>query len=89
LYLQAQRAADRERLVNTIAGRLQRAPTLQLLLQSAADELARALGTENVYAEINLDQPAAQEPVDGAAGAEPVEGQTRPSAESEEARAEL
>jgi GAF domain-containing protein len=89
LYLQSQRVADRERLVNTIAGRLQRAPTLQLLLQSAADELSRALGTENVYAEISLDQPMAQVRSGASESTEPVEGQARPNAESEEARAEL
>lgn len=86
LYLQAQRAADRERLVNTIAARLQRAPTLSLLLESATQELAHALGTDNVYAEISLNQPLAQsrrevtdlqaEAVEGAA--KPAEGSTSP-----------
>jgi GAF domain-containing protein len=59
LYLQAQRAAERERLIGNIASRLQRAPSLALLLESAAKELAEALGTENVYAEISLGQPFA------------------------------
>lgn len=94
LYLQAQRAADRERLVNTIASRLQRAPNLALLLQSAAQELAQALGTDNVYAEISLGQPLAPSRQDVSdADSEAVEGEARPSAEpldadaSEEARA--
>ena len=55
LYIDAQRTAQREQMVNTIAGRLQRAPNLSTLLEAAAEELSRALGTENVYAEINLD----------------------------------
>ncbi len=59
LYLQAQRSADRERLVNTIAQKLQRAPSLALLLESVTQELSGALGTENVYAEINLQSPIA------------------------------
>jgi GAF domain-containing protein/cbb3-type cytochrome oxidase subunit 3 len=57
LYFQAQRAAERERLINAIASRLQRAPTLALLLESAARELAQALGTDNVYAEISVETP--------------------------------
>ncbi len=57
LYLQAQRAAERERMINTIASRLQRAPSLALLLENAAQELADALGTANVYAEISLNKP--------------------------------
>jgi GAF domain-containing protein/cbb3-type cytochrome oxidase subunit 3 len=59
LYLQAQRAANREYLINTIAARLQRAPSLALLLESAARELSQALGTDQVYAEISMDQPLA------------------------------
>jgi GAF domain-containing protein len=57
LYFQAQRAAERERLINAVASRLQRAPTLALLLESAARELAQALGTDNVYAEISVETP--------------------------------
>ncbi len=57
LYLQAQRAAERERMINTIASRLQRAPSLAILLESAARELAEALGTDNVYAELSIDRP--------------------------------
>ncbi|MBN1311226.1 MAG: GAF domain-containing protein [Anaerolineae bacterium] len=60
LYLQAQRAANREYLINTIASRLQRAPSLTLLLESATRELSQALGTDNVYAEISMEQPAEQ-----------------------------
>jgi GAF domain-containing protein len=54
LYIQARRAAERERLVSTISDRLQRAPNLALLLESAAAELSSALGTEQVYAELSL-----------------------------------
>ncbi|MBN1427966.1 MAG: GAF domain-containing protein [Anaerolineae bacterium] len=60
LYLQAQRAANREYLINTIASRLQRAPSLALLLESATRELSQALGTDNVYAEISMDHPISQ-----------------------------
>lgn len=59
LYLQARRAAEREALINQVAARLQRAPSLALLLESAARELAEALGTDSVYAEISLDKPLA------------------------------
>ncbi len=61
LYLQARRAAERERLINTIASRLQRAPSLSMLLESATKELSEALGTSNVYAEISLERPLAQQ----------------------------
>ena len=57
LYIQAQRAAERESLINEIASRLQRAPSLAMLLETATHELAEALGTENVYAEISVDKP--------------------------------
>jgi GAF domain-containing protein len=60
LYIEAQRAAHRERMVSSIAERLQRAPSLSLLLESAAKELASALGTDRVYAELSVDQPMAQ-----------------------------
>jgi GAF domain-containing protein/cbb3-type cytochrome oxidase subunit 3 len=59
LYIQAQRAADRERLINTISSRLQRSPSLALLLENAVRELGEVLGTDNVYAEINVDRPLA------------------------------
>jgi GAF domain-containing protein len=59
LYIEAQRAARREHMVSTIVERLQRAPSLSLLLESATRELAEALGTDNVYAEISIDQPMA------------------------------
>lgn len=61
LYIQAQQAAERERLVNAIAARMQRAPSLALLLESATRELASALGTDQVYAEINLEQPVVRQ----------------------------
>lgn len=54
LYIQARRSAERERLIGTISDRLQRAPNLALLLESAAAELSNALGTEQVYAELSL-----------------------------------
>lgn len=60
LYIEAQRAAQRERMVSSIAERLQRAPSLALLLESAAKELASALQTDSVYAELSVDQPLAQ-----------------------------
>ncbi|NDJ35307.1 MAG: GAF domain-containing protein [Chloroflexi bacterium] len=64
LYNQAQRAAERERLINTIAARLQRAPNLTSLLENAVSELAEALGTQTVYAEINLESPLSEEAED-------------------------
>lgn len=60
LYMQAQRAAQRERMITSIADRLQRAPTLEMLLQSAADELAAVLGTDNVYAELSVSRPLSE-----------------------------
>lgn len=54
LYIQARRAAEREHLISSIAERLQRAPSLEMLLESAAAELSSALGTEQVYAELSL-----------------------------------
>jgi GAF domain-containing protein len=90
LYQQAQRAADRERLVSQIATRLQRAPNLEILLRSATQELASALGTASVYAEIDLTR-ASQETT-GETVSEPVEGQAHPSPDpvepEEEVRAE-
>lgn len=96
LYLQAQRVADRERLINTIATRLQRAPSLAMLLESAAKELAQALGTEHVYAEISMEQPLAHSRTqvpDSSQEAETAEEEAGPtnevpaSGESEEVRA--
>lgn len=55
LYHEAQRAARRESKAGAIAERLQRAPNLDLLLESAARELAVALGTEDVYAELGAE----------------------------------
>ena len=79
LYIDAQRTAQREQMVNTIAGRLQRAPTLSNLLEAAAEELSRALGTENVYAELNLDHVPDQTVPDQLA----IEGTVREAAPSE------
>ena len=96
LYIQSRRAAEREHLINTISTRLQRAPSLRLLLESVTQELAEALGTENVYAEIsvgNENEPASPPEADRAepetvdAEAKPDEDSTTPD-EQEEARAE-
>jgi GAF domain-containing protein len=96
LYLQAQRAAERERMITSIADRLQRAPSLARLLENAAEELAVALGTDHVYAEISVGQPVAERrrPVqDAQEGAEVIassEGQEPAATDShEEARADL
>jgi GAF domain-containing protein len=98
LYLQTQRAAERERLISDIATQLQRAPNLALLLESAAQELSQALGTDNVYAEISLEHPLAHSRKQVSAteeegdteetGATTVEDMPAPD-EPEEARAEL
>jgi GAF domain-containing protein len=96
LYLQAQRVADRERMINTIAARLQRAPSLAMLLESATKELSEALGTEHVYAEISMEQPLAhsrRQVADSSQEAETAKEETGPtdempaSGESEEVRA--
>jgi GAF domain-containing protein len=97
LYVQSQRAAQRERIITEISDRLQRAPNLSILLESAARELAAALGTDNVYAEISVGRPLArrrrsvavveQEP-DHLSGMVPLDNQAAPD-EAEEARAEL
>lgn len=99
LYLQTQRAAEREHLISDIAAQLQRAPSLAILLESAAKELSRALGTDNVYAEISLENPLAhsRQQVSGTDEEAGDEGQTGATAaedtpapdEPEEARAEL
>jgi GAF domain-containing protein len=52
LVRQAQHAAQREQTINAITARLQRAPNLRALLESATDELSKALRTSEVYAEI-------------------------------------
>lgn len=58
------RAAEREMVVNHIAGNLENAPSLPLLLRSAVDQLAELLGTSSVYAELNMGetQPPSPEP---------------------------
>ncbi len=60
LYIQTQRTAERERIIGTIAERLQRAPSLAMLLETATRELSEALGTDNVYAELSMDHPLAR-----------------------------
>ena len=54
MFEQAHRTAQREQLINAITTRLQRAPNLRLLLEGAAEELGRALGADQVYAEFTL-----------------------------------
>jgi|GEM_PF-956073 len=83
LHIQARRAAERERMINDIASRLQRAPSLALLLESAAKELAEALGTDNVYAELSIDRPLArkQKPVEDTQ-VEAVEAHASPSGDT-------
>lgn len=73
-------AAERERQVAGIMMRLERAPNLSLLLQSAANQLAEVLGTDGVYAEIDLSRAPAE--------AAEAHGNGHPTAErTEEARA--
>lgn len=91
LYIQAQRAAEREGLINEIASRLQRAPSLAMLLETAARELAEALGTDNVYAEISMEKPLARtrKEIGGeetTTGEAQLEGKASHPDQSEEAR---
>jgi GAF domain-containing protein len=72
LFIQTRRAAERERLINTIAARLQRAPSLSLLLQAATQELSEALGTESVYAEISMRPGVGRQTARPTSGAEDV-----------------
>ena len=64
-----------------------------MLLESAAKELADALGTANVYAEISMEQPLGQtrkevvESSDGDQTAPAATDQVSESDQSEEARA--
>lgn len=90
LYIEARRAAEREHLITNISDRLQRAPSLAMLLQSAAEELAAALGTDNVYAEISISKPFSERrrDVQGAEGSDKPE-LAPPADAAEEARAEL
>jgi GAF domain-containing protein len=55
LYVQSRRAVERERLIGDMVTKMQHAPSLNLLLQSVTTELARALGTDNVYAELSVE----------------------------------
>jgi K+-sensing histidine kinase KdpD len=55
LYIQSRRAVERERLIGDMVTKMQHAPNLSLLLQSVTAELARALGTDNVYAELGVE----------------------------------
>jgi len=94
LYIQAQQAAERERLVNAIAARMQRAPSLAMLLESATKELAAALGTDQVYAEISLERPLARQrkqvsaPEEEEPAPQETSGELTAPDEPQEARAE-
>ncbi len=55
LYVQSRRAVERERLIGDMVTKMQHAPNLSLLLKSVTAELARALGTDNVYAELGVE----------------------------------
>jgi GAF domain-containing protein len=79
LVRQSRLAAQRERLINAITARLQRAPNLRALLESAADELSQALGTSEVYAEIAA-QPTEQ-PSEVEAPTEQADVPTQPEEE--------
>lgn len=81
LLLQMEQAAVREQTVSAIAGRLEHAPSLSLLLKSATSQLADVLGADGVYAEIRLEQPrtAAEAPTNGRGPAHKAEeAKTRP-----------
>jgi GAF domain-containing protein len=82
LVRQSRLAVQRERLINAITARLQRAPNLRALLESATNELSQALGTSEVYAEIAA-QPAEQpsEPAEAQAPAEQADLPTQPEEE--------
>lgn len=64
LLQQMEQAAEREQTVSAIAGRLENAPSLSLLLKSATAQLAEVLGAEGVYAEIRLEQPREAHPAE-------------------------
>lgn len=53
-YARAQRAAEREALVNSINRRIQSTVSLEAVLDTAARELGRALGARAAAAELNL-----------------------------------
>ena len=61
LYIQSRRAVERERLIGDMVTKMQHAPNLSLLLQSVTAELARALGTDNVYAELGVEATPADQ----------------------------
>ncbi len=95
LYIQTRRTAEREQIIGTIAERLQRAPSLAMLLETAAHELSEALGTDNVYAELSMEHPLARRRKSVSEASEleeslPEAGEdTAAPGETEEARAEL
>jgi GAF domain-containing protein len=61
LYVQSRRTVERERMVGDMVIKMQHAPNLNLLLQSVTAELARALGTDNVYAELSVEATPADQ----------------------------
>jgi GAF domain-containing protein len=79
LVRQSRLTAQRERLINAITARLQRAPNLRALLESATDELSQALGTSEVYAEIAAQ--SAEGPSEAQAPAEQTDLPTLPEEE--------
>jgi GAF domain-containing protein len=56
LYQDTQRRAARERLVGDIADHLQRAPDLEMLMQSAAKELKQVVGGSRAYVRLGMDE---------------------------------
>jgi HAMP domain-containing protein len=54
MYVQAQRQADREALVNTIGQKIQNATTVENVLQIAARELGQALGAQRASAQLSV-----------------------------------
>jgi nitrate/nitrite-specific signal transduction histidine kinase len=60
LYEYAQQAAEREAIVNVINQRIQQATTLDGVLQTAAEELGRALGAQETSVQLDAATAAAE-----------------------------